>query len=84
MSLCNLIARASKPNYSNIEVPLLILAGPEDKAAPLANSEAILNAYGTYKDQKKLELLRGVGHWHCVEAPDSVGQHILAFIKGLS
>ncbi|KAH8775674.1 3-oxoadipate enol-lactone hydrolase-like protein [Hyaloscypha sp. PMI_1271] len=84
ISLCSVIAKTSKPEYSNIKVPLLILVGSEDKTAPLAGSEAILTACGTSKDKKQLEVLDGVGHWHCVEAPDDVAKHLETFIKNLS
>jgi pimeloyl-ACP methyl ester carboxylesterase len=81
--LCNVIATATKPDYASIEVPLLILAGEEDKSAPLSGSEAILEAYGTEKSQKKLKILEGIGHWHCVEAPEEVSREILAFATNL-
>lgn len=83
ISLCNVIAKASKPEYSNITVPLLILVGSEDKTAPLSGAEAILNAYGTSKDEKKIEILDGICHWHCVEAPEAVGQRVLDFNRFL-
>ena len=83
LSLCNVIAKASKPEYGNINVPLLILVGSEDKTAPLAGSEAILNAYGISKDKKNLEILDGVGHWHCIEAPDDVAKHLVTFVRSL-
>jgi pimeloyl-ACP methyl ester carboxylesterase len=75
------IEKSSKPNYGNIKVPLLILAGSDDKTAPLASSEAILNAYGTSKDKKKIDTLDSVGHWHCVEAPDDVARHLVTFFE---
>ena len=79
-----MIAKASKPEYSNITVPLLILVGSEDKTAPLSGAEAILNAYGTSKDEKKIEILDGICHWHCVEAADDVAKHLVNFIGSLS
>jgi pimeloyl-ACP methyl ester carboxylesterase len=84
ISLCNVIAKASKPEYHNIKVPVLILVGSEDKTAPLAGSEAIFNSYGTPMDKKEIVLLDGVGHWHCIEAPEGVAKHILTFVKSLS
>ncbi len=79
-----MIAKAFKPNYDNVKAPLLILVGSEDKTAPLASSEDILNAYGTATDKKTLEILDGVGHWHCVEAADDVARRIIKFIGGFS
>jgi pimeloyl-ACP methyl ester carboxylesterase len=84
MSLCNVIATAAKPEYGNVKVPLLILVGSEDKTAPLSGSEAILKAYGASKDEKKIEILDNVGHWHCIEAPEVVGDYVLKFIQKFS
>jgi hypothetical protein len=30
-----------------------------------------------------LEVLKGVGHWHCVEAGDEVGRLVKDFLGGL-
>lgn len=75
-----MIASAERPKYNCIEVPLLILAGEEDKTAPLEACREIFNAYSTTAQQKKLTVLPGVGHWHCVEGPEVVAQHIVDFI----
>ena len=83
MSLCNVIAKASKPSYDVITVPLVILVGSDDKTAPLTGAEAILDAYGTSKDRKRIEILEGVGHWHCVEAAEDVARHIVRFVDNL-
>jgi pimeloyl-ACP methyl ester carboxylesterase len=80
MSLCRVIATAEKPNYAEIQVPLLIIAGDDDKTAPLAASEAILEAYATRKSEKKIEVLNGVGHWHCIEAPADVERLVKKFV----
>ncbi|KAL5316888.1 hypothetical protein ACEPPN_015940 [Leptodophora sp. 'Broadleaf-Isolate-01'] len=80
ISLCNAIANATKPNYGSIEVPLLILAGEDDKTAPLAASEAIAREYGTKDGEKKVEVLKGVGHWHCVEASEEVARLVGGFL----
>jgi pimeloyl-ACP methyl ester carboxylesterase len=41
-SLCKVIADAEAPDYASIKCPVLILAGAEDKTAPLAGCETIL------------------------------------------
>jgi pimeloyl-ACP methyl ester carboxylesterase len=84
ISLCNVIAKATKPNYGSIKVPLLIFVGSEDKTAPLESSEVILSEFGTEDDKKKISVLEGVGHWHCIEAPDEVTRVILPFVQNLS
>lgn len=83
ISLCNVIAKAEKPRYGNIKVPVLILSGGEDKTASLASSKEILKEYGTEEGKKNLKVLDGVGHWHCVEASGEVGEVVGKFIGGL-
>lgn len=47
ISLCTVIAEATKLDYKSINVPLLIIAGSDDRTASLASSEEILEEYGT-------------------------------------
>lgn len=77
ISNCRVIANAKPPNYAKIAVPVLILAGEEDKSAPLEGCEKMFEQMGT--GEKKMEILKGVGHWHCVEAFEEVGKQILSF-----
>lgn len=42
-----------------------------------------MDAYGTESSEKKLEILEGVGHWHCVEASEEVAKHIAEFVGKL-
>jgi pimeloyl-ACP methyl ester carboxylesterase len=65
VSNCRVIATAKVPDYKNIQGPVLILAGEEDKSAPLEGCKKMFSEVGT--EEKKLEILKGVGHWHCVE-----------------
>ena len=81
ISLCSVIATAQPPDYGKARVPLLILVGAEDKTAPLAMSETILKSYGTGEEEKHIEILEGVGHWHCVEAVEAVRNLILPFLE---
>ena len=66
LSLCRVIASANPPNYENITVPLLIIAGEDDQTAPIRGSQGILEEYGMKKEDKKIEILDGVGHWYCI------------------
>jgi pimeloyl-ACP methyl ester carboxylesterase len=84
ISLCNVIAKAERPDYETIKAPVLLLAGGDDKTSPITGCEAILEAYGTSKEKKELKLLEGVGHWHCVEAPEEVGRLAAQFIKSIA
>jgi pimeloyl-ACP methyl ester carboxylesterase len=77
ISNCRVIAGAKPPDYAKVQVPVLVIAGAEDKSAPLDAVRKIYDETGTEK--KKLIVLEGVGHWHCLEAPEAVGKHILDF-----
>ncbi|KAF2005920.1 alpha/beta-hydrolase [Amniculicola lignicola CBS 123094] len=76
-SNCRVIIASKPPRYSDIAVPILVLAGEEDKSAPLEGCQRMFDEMGT--SEKKLAVLRGVGHWHCIEAFAEVGKQILAF-----
>ncbi|UNI17584.1 hypothetical protein JDV02_003916 [Purpureocillium takamizusanense] len=77
-SLCRTIQRATRPRYEDIKCPLLIIAGSHDKTSPMGGSEHILQSWGVDAGRKRLEVLQGVGHWHCIEAADGV----LALVSG--
>lgn len=84
VSLCRVIAGAWKdgmPAYGRVECPMLIVAGQEDKSAPLEGCKRILEEVGTRREEKRLEVLEGVGHWMCVEAPAEVGGLVVGFLK---
>lgn len=78
---CRAIELATPPEYSKVKCPLLIIAGDEDKSAPLAGCEKIFGQLGTESERKRLAVLKGVGHWHCVEAPDEVGPLVHEFCQ---
>lgn len=75
------ILNASPPNYAKVDRPILIIAGDEDKSAPLDGVKFIFKEIAT--DQKQLKVLEGVGHWICVEEPDQAGGYMKAFVEGL-
>jgi pimeloyl-ACP methyl ester carboxylesterase len=77
VSNCRVIVNARPPQYSKISVPVLILAGNEDKSAPMEGCEKMFGEIET--GEKRLEVLAGVGHWHCLEAHEEVVQKILDF-----
>ncbi len=74
---CQAIETAKPPSYADVHVPILIVAGEEDKSAPLAGCQFIHDSLSS--KEKKLEVLKGVGHWHCVEASDEVGKLVADF-----
>ncbi|KAK4497201.1 hypothetical protein PRZ48_011651 [Zasmidium cellare] len=76
-SHCEVIVNMKDPGFSSIKVPVVILAGDEDQSAPMAGCEYIHQHLGS--SQKELKVLKGVGHWHCIEAGDRVAEEIRAF-----
>jgi pimeloyl-ACP methyl ester carboxylesterase len=78
-ALCQAIANAPTIDYSAIKVPFLLIAGDEDKSASLEGCQYIFDRVSSVN--KKMEVLPQVGHWHCIEAPDTVGRAIAAFVK---
>ena len=81
VSNCRVIERAGAPEYGKVECPVLIVAGEEDKSAPLEGCKTILEGLGA-KD-KRLEVLKGCGHWHCIEKAAEVGGLVEGFVDGL-
>lgn len=78
---CKAIEQATPPDYAGVKCPVLIIAGDEDKSAPLEGCKFILGELATEK--KQLEVLKGIGHWHCVEATDEVAKLVGGFCHGL-
>lgn len=74
---CKAIEEAVPPTYANVKCPVLIIAGSNDKSAPVKECEHILGELGS--KNKNLGVLEGVGHWHCVEAPEKVGELVKPF-----
>lgn len=78
---CRVIEQAKPPAYEKVKAPILILAGREDKSAPLEGCQHIHDNLGS--SNKKLEIMEGVGHWHCIEAGVEVGNLIARFCESL-
>jgi pimeloyl-ACP methyl ester carboxylesterase len=79
MSLCRVISTAKVPNYEAITAPMLLIAGSDDKTAPMEGCEAIIQRYATSKALKGIKVLDKIGHWHCIEAGEVVAKHIKDF-----
>lgn len=72
---------------------MLMLVGEEDKTSPLESCEGILRAWGTVKgeseggsggrEDKRMVVLKGVGHWFCVEDPEAVGSAVKGFLESV-
>ncbi|KAL9617697.1 MAG: hypothetical protein Q9160_007530 [Pyrenula sp. 1 TL-2023] len=81
ISNCRVIENAKAPEYWKVQCPVLVIAGDEDKSAPLEGCKTILNGLGSRV--KRLEVLKGCGHWQCIEKPDEVGKLIADFLNEL-
>lgn len=79
LSHCRVICNAKRPEYENITAPVLLIAGEEDKSADLGMCKKMFEETGV--QVKSMEVLKGVGHWHCLEAPDMVAEKVLNFLK---
>jgi pimeloyl-ACP methyl ester carboxylesterase len=79
ISNCRVLINAKAPNYGNIAVPVLVIAGEEDGTATPETARKLFDELGT--TEKKLEVLPAVGHWQCLEAAEEVGKQILTFYR---
>lgn len=82
-SHCKAIMDMKEPSggFAAVRVPALILAGEEDRSAPLEGCKYIHEHLGSSK--KELKVLKDVGHWHCIEAGERVADEIAAFCSSL-
>lgn len=80
-ALCRAIASAKASDYTAIKAPFLLIAGEEDKSASMEGCQHIFDHVSS--QNKSLEVLKGVGHWHCIEAGDEVGGLIAKFAHGI-
>ena len=81
---CRAIEHATPPEYTKVKCPLLIVAGSEDKSAPVEGCEVI--AKGVREGGNggvKLEILQGLGHWHCVERGEEVERVVGSWLEEL-
>lgn len=81
ISNCRVIAEATPPAYGDVKIPVLVIAGEEDKSAPLDGVQRMFGEVGT--EEKKLVVLEGVGHWQCLEAPERVAKGIVDFYHSI-
>ncbi|KAL3474213.1 Alpha/Beta hydrolase protein [Aspergillus californicus] len=80
-ALCQAIANAPAIDYSTIRVPFLLIAGEEDKSASMEGCQYIFDHVSC--ENKKMEVLKQVGHWHCIESPEEVGMAIADFVAAI-
>jgi pimeloyl-ACP methyl ester carboxylesterase len=72
---CMALVGAVACPLEELSVPTLLLTGDEDKTAPVKTVTAL---HGRLPNSR-VEILRGTGHWHVFETPDSVVRAIKSF-----
>ncbi|KAL6715223.1 hypothetical protein ACLMJK_007487 [Lecanora helva] len=80
VSMCKVVAGAEPPAYGDVRIPTLLVAGDEDKSAPLGGCETVFERMG---GEKGMEVMKGVGHWFCVEDGEETVRLIRVFVEGL-
>lgn len=79
---CRAIEHATPPDYSKVKCPMYVIAGDSDKSAPVSGCEFIFGSWTGLLEgeegrkegrEKKMDVLREMGHWYCVEGPEEVG-----------
>ena len=87
---CIAIRDAEPPVYADVECPVLIVAGREDKSASVEGCQKVFDGLTKLQEGgakegkvKKMVVLEGVGHWYCVESPDEVVREIKTFLEGV-
>lgn len=73
---CEALAAAAEPDFSSLTCPTLLLTGSEDRTSPVAVNHEI----GALLPKARIEVIDGVGHWHTVEAPEEVTEHLRDFL----
>ncbi|KAG8215743.1 putative hydrolase [Butyriboletus roseoflavus] len=74
---CLAVAKATDPQYANIEADTLILAGEEDKVVP----REMVVFLKEHIPKVKMTTMKDVGHWHLVEDIEGVAREIKEFVE---
>lgn len=83
ISNCKVVAGAERPPYEKVKVPLLLLAGEEDRSAPLEWCKRMFDEVRTEEGEKRMIVMKGVGHWQCVEDPGETARLILEWYHAI-
>lgn len=73
---CRALAEAKAIHHKEVTVPVLIIAGDEDKTTPLPMEKALYQSF----PNAELVVLPNCGHWATIEKPDEVNGAILRFL----
>jgi pimeloyl-ACP methyl ester carboxylesterase len=75
-AFCNAIATATVGDLSKVKARVLIVAGSEDKSAPMHGCKK----YTEEISGAELKVVDGLGHWHVVEAPEEISKIVDGFV----
>lgn len=74
---CEALAKATDPDWSKVEAETLIIGG----AADYLSSKEVIGVLVEEMQKARTVELKGVGHWHAVEAPEKVGELLREFFE---
>ncbi|KAI5780857.1 Alpha/Beta hydrolase protein [Geopyxis carbonaria] len=77
-ALCNAIATSTVGELEKVQACVLVVAGSEDKSAPLEGCQRLVGELGA---NTELRILEGCGHWHVVEMAAQCGQAVHEFLQ---
>lgn len=75
---CRAIETAKPPVYEDVKCPIYIIAGSADKSAPVSGCQFIHDQL-VNSSEKKIDVIQDLGHWYCVEDPDTVGKMVASW-----
>ncbi|WP_167577878.1 alpha/beta fold hydrolase [Ammoniphilus sp. YIM 78166] len=76
---CRALANGRAINHGQVQVPVLLIVGDEDRVTPLPMAKKLLQGF----PNARLEVIENCGHWTTVEAPDAVNRALLSFLYSL-
>ena len=76
-AMCKCIAISTVGDLKQVKAKVLIVAGEEDKSAPL---EGCKKFDDELEDLARLQKVAKVGHWHVVEAPEKMAELVEDFL----
>lgn len=70
---CRAIESAKPPDYAAVICPMYIISGEVDKSAPVSGCQLIHDSLVNATD-RKIDIVPQMGHWYCVEDPNTIGK----------
>lgn len=73
---CEASADGEPKDVSNLDLPILLIAGRDDRGSPVGASEALARQLR----RARVEVIERCGHWHTVEQPEAVTAALRTFL----